>query len=318
MPNLMRGVLQVRLAFARFGTGALIAGALLIGAALLWAVLLPGVSARVDQRGRAVAHARSMSALKPVVSAPALASQRLAAFYAALGDGAHTDGIVARLFDAASETGVALNKGEYKPAHDIAGRFDVYTIVLPVKGDYSSLRRFSEKVLASVPYAALDDMRFKRNSMSDQAVEANLRFTAFLRPATWGPVSATELVSEPASATATASASAQAPALATVTVTATAAASTSMSASASSTAVSPAALVSRREAAQPPASSFVRSLAPPLPPSMASALLAASVTIPALSPQPASPAPPASVRASNSATQPASVLARAPVVEVRR
>src|SRR5689334_21461064 len=87
-PSLSRSLLRARLAFARFGAGALIAGALLLGAALLWAVLLPGLSARVDECARAVAQARSTPLPKPFVSAPALASQRLAAFYAALGDGA--------------------------------------------------------------------------------------------------------------------------------------------------------------------------------------------------------------------------------------
>ena len=69
---------------------------------------------------------------------------------------------------------------------DNGARFETYTIVLPVKGDYAQLRRFCEKVLMTVPYAALDDMRFKRSSTNDQTVEASLRFTVFLRPAFQG------------------------------------------------------------------------------------------------------------------------------------
>jgi hypothetical protein len=209
---LRREVLRVRLALGRVGTGALIAGALLSGAAALWAVVLPGLSVRVEEQSREVALARAAPLPKPVVSAPALASQRLDAFYAALGDGSHTEQIVSGLFDAASATGVVLDRAEYKPAHDAAGRFDTYTVIMPLKGDYSSVRRFSEKVLVALPYAALDDMRFKRNSASDPAVEANLRFTAFLRPAVWASMTASQgkAASMPVSAPAFASASASA------------------------------------------------------------------------------------------------------------
>ncbi len=204
---LRREVLRVRLALGRVGTGALIAGALLSGAAALWAVVLPGMSLRVEEESREVALARAVALPKPVVSAPALASQRLDAFYAALGDGAHTEQIVSGLFDAASETGVELDRAEYKPAHDAAGRFDTYTVILPLKGDYSNVRRFSEKVLVALPYAALDDMRFKRNSAGDPVIEANLRFTAFLRPAVWASRPVSQVIPAPAPATAPASTS---------------------------------------------------------------------------------------------------------------
>ncbi|WP_241024625.1 hypothetical protein [Burkholderia sp. Ac-20365] len=182
MPNVARLLLRLHLAFCRSTAVAMLAGALVVAAALLWLALLPALASRIDQQTRAVARARNAPPPKPVVSAPALAAARLSAFYAALGDAAHSEQIVAHLFDAADETGVTLDKAEYKPARDAAGRFDTYTIVLPVKGDYARLRRFCEQVLLRVPYAALDDMRFRRSSANDAAVEASLRFTVFLRP----------------------------------------------------------------------------------------------------------------------------------------
>jgi hypothetical protein len=181
MMTFARGLLRLRLALGRFSAGALLAGALMLGAASLWFALLPGLSVRVDEHARAVTRARSAPPPKPVVSPRALAADRLAAFYTALGDAAHTEQIVSGLFDAAADAGVALDKAEYRSAHDSAGRFDTYTIILPVKGDYVRLRGFCEKVLLTVPYAALDDVRFRRNSANDQAVEASLRFTVFLR-----------------------------------------------------------------------------------------------------------------------------------------
>jgi len=210
MQSVVRSLLRLRLALSRFSTGTLLAGALLAAAALLWLGVLPGMLARVDDETRAVARLRVLPAPKPVVSAPVLAAGRLADFYTGLGDSAHTGEIVTRLFDAAAAVGVTLDKAEYKPGHDVAGRFDTYTIVLPVTGDYAHLRQFSEKVLVTVPYAALDDMRFKRNSASDPGVEVNLRFTAFLRPVAIAPVSASAVAAAAAANAASVAAAAAA------------------------------------------------------------------------------------------------------------
>lgn len=182
MPNVALALLRLRLALGRFGVGAVLAGALMLGAAAMWLALLPSVSARVDEQARAVSRARSAPVRAPVIPAPTLAAMRLAVFNAALGDAGHTEQIVTRLFDAAQEVGVVLDKAEYKSAQDAAGRFETYTIVLPVKGDYARLRRFCEKVLLAVPYASLDDMHFQRDSANEERVEAKLRFTMFLRP----------------------------------------------------------------------------------------------------------------------------------------
>ncbi|CAD6547009.1 hypothetical protein ACFQ3P_04840 [Paraburkholderia sabiae] len=185
LPTIARALLRVRLmlglASARAGAGIVLAGALALCAATLWLVVMPTLAARVDMQSRDIARARKAPPPKPVVTTPAMAAARLSAFYEALGDASHSEQIVAQLFDAADSTGVTLDKAEYKPARDANGRFETYTIILPVKGDYAHLRRFSEKVLLAVPYAALDDMRFRRSSASEQNIEANLRFTVFLR-----------------------------------------------------------------------------------------------------------------------------------------
>lgn len=203
LPKFTGALLRLRLALAQFSVGTLLAGALLLVAAALWLVILPGMSSRVDENARAVARARSAPPPKPAVPVQVLAAQRLAGFYAALGDAGHTEQAVMRLFDAAAQAGVELDKAEYKPARDAAGRFETYTIILPVKGDYARLRRFCETFLLTVPYAALDNMRFKRNSANEQAIEASLQFTVFLRPDVAGVVPVS--VAVPASAAASAS-----------------------------------------------------------------------------------------------------------------
>ncbi len=251
LQSLARGLLRLRLALARFGTGPLAAGAALVCAALLWLGVLPGMAARVEDETRSAARLATLPPPRPVISAPELAADRLAGFYRGLGDSAHTGEIVTRLFEAAAAAGVTLDKAEYKPGHDTPGRFDTYTIVLPVKGDYAKLRLFSEKVLLAVPYAALDDMRFKRGSANDAGVEANLRFTAFLRPVTIAPLSASEVAAiEAAGAASGASATAVAGAPASGVAAASAA-------SASGAAVGASAVSARSAAAMPQAASTI-------------------------------------------------------------
>ncbi|RDU98401.1 hypothetical protein [Trinickia dinghuensis] len=182
LESLARAVLRLRLFFGRFGGGAMLAAVLLASSAFMWLALIPGISARVDREALAVAQTRSAPLPKQVISPRALAAERLAAFYSALGDAGHTERIITGLFQAASDAGVTLDKGEYTPAHETVGRFDTYSITLPVKGGYPSIRRFCESVLLATPYAALDDIQFKRSSAGEPDVKAKLRFTMFLRP----------------------------------------------------------------------------------------------------------------------------------------
>lgn len=257
-PNLAGTLLRLRLALARASMGTLLAGVLMLGAAALWLVLSPGLAARVDEHVRAVAQARSAPLPKPVVSAQTLASAHLKVFYAALGSSGHTEQVVTRLFDAASDAAVVLDKAEYKPGHESAGRFDTYTIILPVKGDYAHLRRFCQKVLLAIPYAALEDMRFTRNSANDQAVEASLRFTVFLRPDTGAWVPSPAFKARPASSATSASVPSPASGARAL--------SYAASASASASVQSPA---SGARAASAAALTSASALLPPLPPSMA-------------------------------------------------
>lgn len=176
-----RAVLLIRLYFERYGGGATLAATVLAVGVFMWLVLAPGISSHVDREARRVAQMRSAPVQPRAISHRALAAERLRDFYSALGDAGHTERTLSRLFQAASGAGVMLDKGEYMPARDVIGRFDTYTITLPVKGDYLNIRRFCESVLLTTPYAALDDVRFKRSSVSEPDVKANLRFTMFLR-----------------------------------------------------------------------------------------------------------------------------------------
>ena len=101
-------------------------------------------------------------------------------FTGVLGNPLDTEKQVRTLFELAKNTGLTLSKAEYKLAEEKNGRYRTYQILLPVKGSYNSIRRFCEKTLLAIPFASLDEMSFKRESIASGSLEARLRFTLYL------------------------------------------------------------------------------------------------------------------------------------------
>jgi hypothetical protein len=55
-----------------------------------------------------------------------------------------------------------------------------YQLNLPVKGSYAAIWQFALSALRAIPFASLDDISFRRDSIGDATVEARLRFTLYL------------------------------------------------------------------------------------------------------------------------------------------
>ncbi|MTV40558.1 hypothetical protein [Duganella radicis] len=86
-----------------------------------------------------------------------------------------------KLYAAASEHRINLDSGEYRLVSTKADYLLRYELVLPVKGDYVSIRKFVIQALVDVPTISLDNISFHRQKSDDVVVEAELRFTLFLR-----------------------------------------------------------------------------------------------------------------------------------------
>lgn len=109
-----------------------------------------------------------------------ITTQRLHQFYDTLGEQGYVEQQVKTLFSLAHKNGLTLNQAEYQSALDNQGHFFTYTVSLPVRGTYSAIRLFCEQTLLAIPFAALDDISFKRDSADSQTPEAKLRFTFYL------------------------------------------------------------------------------------------------------------------------------------------
>jgi hypothetical protein len=173
--------LRLRLALA--ATGPVVFGALalcvLALAALAWLV-----QAR-DLVDLARVEARRVAALPPpapVIAAtpPATDDYHLALFEAALGERRHAEQGVKTLFKLAGQAGLTLRQGEYKAAYDRNARLHTYQVTLPVKGSYGAIWQFALGALRAIPFAALDEISFKRDAIGEANVEARLRLTFYL------------------------------------------------------------------------------------------------------------------------------------------
>lgn len=85
------------------------------------------------------------------------------------------------LYQAAQKAEVSLPSGEYKLQGNPALPMRQYVIRFPVEGSYNHIRGFINQALADNPMLALDAASFSRDSVGADKIQANLRFTLFVR-----------------------------------------------------------------------------------------------------------------------------------------
>jgi hypothetical protein len=89
---------------------------------------------------------------------------------------------LAILYDMADRTGIQLKQGEYQyGGNNDDSQIVAYQVTFPLTGSYPQVRSFAEGVLNAIPIAALDQISFRRRSLNDLRLEADVRFTLFLR-----------------------------------------------------------------------------------------------------------------------------------------
>lgn len=171
--------LRLRIALAATSLVALGAVVLCVGAAAALAWLVPARELVAEQRVLARrAPVQQAAPVQPAV--PATDEHNLALFYGTLGERRHTERQVKALFDLAAKSGLVLRQGEYKAAFDRNARLHTYQVTLPVTGSYRAIWQFALGALRAIPFAALDEISFKRDAIGDAQVEARLRLTLYL------------------------------------------------------------------------------------------------------------------------------------------
>jgi len=181
MNNVNLAALWLRLRLATRPVGPVAGAALVvtIAALVVLAWVIPARERQAQHQGAALVQAARAPAA-PVVSAETHADQNLALFYASLGERRYAEQQLKTLFGIAAKTGLVLRQGEYKAAYDQNGKLHTYQVTLPVKGSYQAIWQFALLALRAIPFAALDDIGFRRDDIGAAGADARVRFTLYL------------------------------------------------------------------------------------------------------------------------------------------
>lgn len=175
-------LLQARIALGALQPVTLAAATLCAAGALAWGWWIPHQQAGLDADRAELRHA-TLAAKRPADNRPHVATtaaERAKAFYAVMGDRQRAEEPLQTLFNLARDSGLALAKGDYKSSYDRSSHVYTYQAQLPVTGPYPSIRRFCEQALLALPYASLDEIAFRRDTVGNGSLEARLRFTLHL------------------------------------------------------------------------------------------------------------------------------------------
>lgn len=161
--------------------GAVGAVLLVAGGALAGLLLLPGRDELAATDARLARIDRRAAAVRNGVTTPQVdAGIRRAQFYGALPAQAELMQQVGRIYQAAADEHLSLDRGEYTGA-EVAGTGLVrHRIALPVKGRYAQVQRFIAASQSAVPGLVLDSLSLQRRHIADEQVEANVHLSLFL------------------------------------------------------------------------------------------------------------------------------------------
>jgi hypothetical protein len=169
-----------------YATAALCLLAAVMGLLLVpaWQEQLQALQTEV-QRAQAGSQRLLSEPANPVVSSD---QRNLQDFLAILGDARHAEQQLQSLFVMARGLEIGLPQGQYKMSCDDSGLLCNYRAQLPVKGSYSQVRAFIEECLQVLPSLSLDEVGFKRETVTDEELEVRLVMTLVVRaPVQAGP-----------------------------------------------------------------------------------------------------------------------------------
>lgn len=177
-PALNNLVLRLGIALRAIGPVGLGAAVVLAASAAAVGWIMPERAARAAQHRAVLAQAAAAPAQAAVEVAP-VETASIEAFYQALGERRYAEQQVRTLFGLADKAGLSLRQGEYRSTYERNARVHAYQVTLPVRGPYKAVWGFAMSALASIPFASLDEISFKRESVGDTNVEARLRLTLY-------------------------------------------------------------------------------------------------------------------------------------------
>ena len=88
---------------------------------------------------------------------------------------------LSQIFTAARDMNVDLEIGQYNYEKERGTLLSRYQIELPVNAPYPTVRALIARLMNEMPFAALDDLAMTKELPEDEAVEATMRLSIFVR-----------------------------------------------------------------------------------------------------------------------------------------
>ena len=88
---------------------------------------------------------------------------------------------IAELLQLATQQGIPIDKVEYSTQTNAKSKLQTVHIQLPIKDNYVQIRQFINQALITQPSLALSEIRFSRDDLRTEQVEANMAFTLYLQ-----------------------------------------------------------------------------------------------------------------------------------------
>lgn len=167
--------------FGSAGPPGWLAAAIAIGSLAVWlAIVRPmqAETARVEQDNASLAR-RAAPSTKPLPQPPTPREQ-LDEFSRRFMTERAVPSSLARLVALARRQGLLLEQGEFRWSSDTSEPLARYTAVLPVKGSYRAVRRFSQDAVQATPGLAIEEIQLRRGDPRSRTVDAQLKLVLFV------------------------------------------------------------------------------------------------------------------------------------------
>lgn len=86
-----------------------------------------------------------------------------------------------RMYRAASDQEVLLDRGDYQLSSERDVKLVRYDITLPVKGGYLQVRKFVAQALNDIPSLSLESIVFNRQRINEQQLDVQIKFALYLK-----------------------------------------------------------------------------------------------------------------------------------------
>lgn len=106
--------------------------------------------------------------------------EQLAEFYRMFPQDRNLPQWLEKIFTSAQSQGIWLRQGEYKVTRDKRGNLILFHMTFPVKGDYPRIRKYLVSLMNDIPTLSLQEAQFKRQKVSEEVVDANIKLVLYL------------------------------------------------------------------------------------------------------------------------------------------